>query len=416
MTSIFQHELDGDIPVGEAWVNQRHLETNVEVIGPPRQGKTTLVEWLILGLTERVDTGILHIDPTGDSYRKILGWLADGRLSAVKSRRPIWLVDLDEKVLRYNPLTLAKRDPAAFVPALYSALALINNDQGIHRQMARWVMNTLESLIALDLPFAMAERWLLDKDWRDQHMSSLDKTLQLHWSQATSGKLDSAVGWFDVFSRKNLGPMFSGDGFDWADVYDEQPFVLVNLGCRRLGGDIRFRKAVGALFITGLLSTAMFAPRKRRWHIFVDDATFYTPEHVGPILTESGHYKLFLTLIHHIPFDGGLQRLVDAGCLTKFYFGEYARMRLGRYQCAYVHDRAHMDYLNLEPTPEIYGRTDLLKTQVYDHPWYGEVKREEAAEPPRDAPRTGRPPGAPPPSYGAHQKSKKPGSRPGRRN
>src|SRR6266851_4772447 len=120
MTTTFEHELARDVPIGNLWIERTHYEKHIQIVGASGQGKTTLSEHVLLGILDRQEAGILHLDPTGDSYRKFRGWLADGRLE-----RSAWLVDLDETILRYNPLAAAKKDPGAFVDALFSALHLI---------------------------------------------------------------------------------------------------------------------------------------------------------------------------------------------------------------------------------------------------------------------------------------------------
>jgi DNA helicase HerA-like ATPase len=157
VNDAYRHEVDLDVPIGNAWVRRKHYEKHIEILGASGQGKTTLAEHLILGILERQDAGILHLDPTGDSYRKFVGWLAEGRLD-----RPAWLVDLDHAALRYNPLAAAKKDPGAFVDGLYSSLHLIQaTDAGTqHRQMRRFVIATLRALIECDLTLADAYQWL----------------------------------------------------------------------------------------------------------------------------------------------------------------------------------------------------------------------------------------------------------------
>jgi hypothetical protein len=41
-----------------------------------------------------------------------------------------------------------------------------------------------------------------------------------------------------IFTGDPLRSMFSGNGFTWDAVYDEQPLVLVNLGARKLDTSI----------------------------------------------------------------------------------------------------------------------------------------------------------------------------------
>lgn len=450
MKTAYQHELDGDVPIGQAWVDRSHYEKHIEIAGGSGQGKTTLVEWLMLGVLERTDAGMLLVDPTGDSARKWLGWLAEGTV-----QRPCYLVDVTGPVLRYNPLAVEKEPKrvASHVAGLFEALHLIQSDTpaGQHRQMQRFVTATLRALIESDLTLADAYWWLTDETFRAKHLAKITHPeTRAEWQRGPSkNDLKSTENWFAAFWEHDwLKAMYSGNGFDWARVYDEQAVVLLNL--RGLFDSVRYSRAVAALFLTGLLTAASSAERPKRWYAVIDDATNYTPTHVGPILTLGRHFDLFLVLIRHQEFQGSLQRAVDVGCRTKFIFGgvpkeyqstttlddwrihetrtlyatetervtasrdiaprkiEVVPAMLPAFRCLYVHDGRPQGIIDLERTPEFYGDVEAFKAKVFSHAWYGEAPKEPPQRVARLAP-------ASPPPIGADPKSERPRARQDRR-
>lgn len=434
--NVFKHELKGDVPIGGAWIEHGHCEKHIEIVGGTGQGKTTLAEWLMLGILERNEAGLLLIDPTGDSCRKYLGWLADGMLE-----RPCYLVDVDGPVLRYNPLAMDKEPKtlATGIAGLFEALHLIQSDlpAGQHRQMQRFVTATLRALIEADLTLADAQQWLFDPGYRAKYLGRIkhEETRQEWLREPSPAKIESTENWFSVFWEHDwLKAMFSDNGFDWAHAYCEQPAVLVNL--RGLAGSIRYAKAIAAMFITGLLNHARTAPVKKLWYVVVDDATDYTPAHVAQLLTLGRHFDLFLVLIHHQPFHASLQGAVDVGCRTKFTFGEIPKkyrwkepppdnVRASRsrswvdqasgfrytiseplsrptpvegptslpgFQCLHVFDERVIQVLTLEATPEAFADIETFKTKIYSNPWYGESKKEPRGKPSAPHTKPPRPP------------------------
>jgi hypothetical protein len=400
-SSIYLHEFNKDVPIGEAWVESGHYQKHIEVVGGSGQGKTTLAEWLMLGILERNEAGLLLIDPTGDSYKRYLGWLASGRV-----QKDAWLVDPGDKILHYNPLAIDK-DPlklASHVSGLYEALHLIQSDSspGQHRQVARFVTSTLRALIEANLTLADAFNWLTDDVFRAKHLRAIthEETLK-EWARGPSANdLKSTMNFFAAFwEHDGLKQMFSADGFVWERAYSNQPVVLVNLAS--MAGSLRFSKAVAAMFLTGLLEHARVAPVKKRWYAVIDDATDYTPAHVSQLLTLGRHFDLFLILIHHQGFDGRLQGAVDIGCRTKFFFGDipseyrwtvqeyysvgtrYPQERVRQvsgpsasksFTCLEVFDRKAIQSISLEPTPESYEDVDPYKARIYTRPEYQKRK------------------------------------------
>ena len=428
--TLYQRFYSGDMPIGGGWLEEQHYRTNIEVLGPPRHGKTTLVEHLILGMLANGSSapGILHIDPTGDGYRKLLGWVAEGRIN-----RPVWLVDLDEKSLRYNPLSAAKGDPGAFVPGLYEALHLMQTREssGQHRVMQEFATATLHALVENDLTLADGLLWLKNPPKggirTEARIARIrDDTARLSWeSDPPPRDLRSTDHWFNVFAQEPLRSMFSGNGFTWEAVYDDQPLVLVNLGAQKLGTSIERRKAVAAMFVTGLFTTAFtrHGNAAKPWYVVIDDATNYTPPHIAPLLVESeGHRKLFFVLMHHTPFDGPLQRSVDVACRSKFFFGRLPEKRddftgssVPRLATVHVFDGHYLQTLQPEKTPDLYQNTAALKERVFAHPWYGAAPTPPPEMPENDAgptPTRTAPTTAPPRE--THTKPFRPKHRPGR--
>ncbi len=424
--TAYQRFLNGDLFICNSWIERHQHQANIEILGPPRHGKTTLVEHILLKLLDNEETpGVLHIDPTGDGYRKILGWLADGRID-----RPAWLVDVDgDKILRYNPLQGAKKEPEIHVPGLYEALHLTQATEspGQHRQMQKFATATLHALIDNDLTLADAVRWLkVPGERTPRRVSNIrDGAARLDWEgEPSRNDLRSAENWFSVFAQEPLKTVFSGRGFAWDEVYDAQPIVLVNLGARRLGTSLSQRKAIAAMFVVGLFTTAFARREKRPWYAIIDDATHYTPPHIGPLLVESeGHHRLYFVLMHHTGFDGALQRAVDVGCRSKFFFGQLPRKfpsfnyaAVARYSTAQFFDETFVQMVWLDRTPDPDAEPEEVeefKRKLYEHPWYQKAEENEPQAPPRNDRRTP----SPPPPFGqqGNPKSKRPGSYQGRR-
>lgn len=402
--SVYLHELDGDIPIGEAWIPREHIEKHIEIIGGSGQGKTTLTETLMLGLLERHEAGLLLIDPKGTSCQRWLGWAAEGRVN-----RPVWYIDLEEKVLRYNPLG-AEKDPTKIsrhVEGLWEALCRIRTTGPTtqYRQMQRFVSATLRALIEANLTLADAFWWLTDRKpnggdgFRNQYLHRIKHPeTRAEWVRSpSSNDLKSSMNFFEAFWRDDrIKAMYSGDGWDWQTVYDQQAIVLVNL--RPFFNSTDLAKAVGTMFITGLVShAAALKTGHKLWYVVVEDATEYVPEHVSQLLTMTREFDLYLALIHHQDFDGKLQAAVDKGCRTKFCFGEIPvehRWKvpgftalghrtwvsgptwLDGYTCLHVFDGRVVQTIKVVPSPDAYANTEEFKSAILAHPWYGETKKE----------------------------------------
>src|SRR5262245_52551413 len=223
--SIYQHEFDGDLPIGKSWIAQSHYDKHIEIVGGTGQGKSTLTEWLMLEIQERNDAGMLLVDPTGDSCDKWIGWLADGFVT-----RPCYLVDFTGPLLRYNPLHIDKNPKklASHVSGLFEALSLIQGDAtpGQHRQMQRFVTAPLRALIECDLTLADAYTWLTDGAFRRNKLTQYLKRNNLvgmnqapewvkEWFRDPSqAKLESTENWFAAFwEHDGLKEMYGGNGF-----------------------------------------------------------------------------------------------------------------------------------------------------------------------------------------------------------
>jgi hypothetical protein len=425
--SEFDHFLRRDIEIGDQWVDRDHLEKHIEIIGGSGQGKTTLAEQLMLGVLTKKPAGILLIDPTGDSCDKYLGWVAEGRIT-----RPAYSVSFPDLVPRFNPLTPSD-DVAGQVSGLFEALHLIQSDTpaGQHRQMQRFVTATLRALIEAGLTLADAFNWLTDESFRQKHLGAIrHPETRLEWQRSPSQtELRSTLNWFAVFwEHDGLKKMYSGTGFDWSRVYEEQAIVLISL--RGFLGSLRYSKAVGALFLTALFNHAAARKTHKLWYAVIDDATDYTPAHVAQYLTLGRHFNLFLVLIHHLEFPGSLQRYVQSGCRTKFYFGQIPREHHWRVPASTPTGRASMvdgpDYLPAFTALQVYDGRVVQQLQLerspkptkepdvspfVNHDWY--KPRVDSPLPP-EAPRHAVPPSSPPPGFGANPKSPRPRTPKGR--
>lgn len=411
--TAFQHELRKDVPIGPAWVTREQYTKHIEVLGGSGRGKTTLTEQLFLGILQREKAGVLHIDPKGTSVERFLGWAEEGRFA-----NEVWYVNQHEKPLRYNPLTIEKnpiRIPA-YVDELIEALQLTQADASMpsqHRQMRRYVKATLQALIDLGRTLPDSQDWLFDEARRHRDIAKIrDPAVRAEWQRGVSqAKLESTENWFAAFWDESLRSMFSGDGFDWAEVYDRQAAVLVDLSPFILSQHLA--RAVGAMFITGLIHHAFHAERKKLWFVVVEDATDYLPDHVGPILTLGREFGLYLYIVHHIDFPSRLQERVSRGCLTKFHFSELDKLLpLQPFECMQTYDDKIVQRIRLKSSQDPRSTGERLKQEVFARPWYGEMPR---AEPVRAAGAPGK--SAPPPglTVEVNPQSSRPRTHPGRR-
>lgn len=435
---IFDRELQDHIPICNGWLEPKHYLKHWEILGPTETGKSTLVQWFMLELLERQEAGILYVDPTGRGYQRMLGWLAEGAI-----QRPCYVVDLERYFPKYNPLDIDTRDGVKVgrhIEGLFEVLSLIKSDAplGQHQQMQRFVTATLRALIECNLTLAHAYKWLTDEAWRRQQINhymqrkGVSRNNNPEWldewiQEPSRSDLRSTLNWFAVFWSDALKSMYNGNGFTWEKVYDEQPLVLVNLAS--VSDSLRYSKAIGSLFLTGLITHGRHTKQPRLWYAIVDDATDYVPNHVGQIINIARHAGVYLILIHHVAFDGKLQGRVNHGCRTKFFFGPIAKenqweiespydteiiqrevvelpdgtrqyhsrriqsskpaagpTHLPAFQCLHVFDGHNVQTIELEPTPEPEGDGEEWLDQVgrfRDHPWYQHAKDggKEADEP-----------------------------------
>lgn len=410
--STERHIYDGDIEIGkDVWIPADHLYKHVEIIGGTEQGKTTF----LLNILEKMlrprypgeVPGILFIDPKGSGCEKILQWKAAGRIN-----RPVWYIDLEEKTIHYNPLSCPAKDPikiSKLVSELWEALCRIksagNTDQ--HTVMKRFVSATLRALIECDLKLTDARWWLTNrqpdrnnlKKFRHEHIERIkDRETYDEWAGngPPQKMVESSITFFEPFWRDNrLKNMYSADGWEWNVIYPEKPIILVNL--HSFLNDEQLAKAVGTIFISGLMihaySLKPHSPEIRRWHIIVDDATVYLPEHVGRTMTMTREFKVYWWLLRHQDFEGGLKKAVDLLALTKFIFGEFEDRTVrphqyyvpNRFQCAHTFGNppkfvqwlypVEMPYLKVDVEPE--------KQEIYSREWYQTKKEPESVAPVR---------------------------------
>jgi hypothetical protein len=284
-------------------------KTHMEVLGASGLGKTYFLEHLI-----REDIlegrGVCLIDPTGNLYDRIVGWLA----SEPDLDPPLILMNPadDEYVTGYNPLRRSGKDIDFRVDEIINAIARV---WGVDNLQSTPLIKTCLKLIFL----ALAERGLTlvearhcispdNTDVRDFLTSPFAGTLAGDlWAQYSKEKTDDrffsdfsgAMRRLLDFSAPRLQRIFGQQetAIDLRQLMDTNGVLLVNLSRKALSHDAA--RLLGTLLVYDLLLTAQERPKGAPpFYLYVDECYDYMNEDVGRILDRCRQFGLHAILAH----------------------------------------------------------------------------------------------------------------------
>jgi len=283
--------------------------THMEILGASGLGKTYFMEHLI-----REDIiagrGVCLIDPTGNLYNRLVGWLARNP----GLRKPVVLFNPadDEYVTGYNPIRPARKDVEFLVDDVINAIARV------------WGATDLQStpllkrcLKLIFLPLAQQGLSLVEarhfinphgKNLRDYLSGPLAGTLAgdiwtLYQDEAAARQFfadfGSTISRLLDFSAPRLERIFgqTEHALDLRQVLDQGAVLLVNLGSQQISRDAA--RLLGTLLVYDLFLTALERPLGARpFYLYIDECYDFVNEDVGLILDRCRQFGLHAVLAH----------------------------------------------------------------------------------------------------------------------
>jgi hypothetical protein len=294
--------------------------THVHVIGSSGTGKTRLLEHMIHEdiLARR---GLCLIDPTGNLYDHIVGWLArNPRLD-----RAVVLLNPgeDDYVTGYNPLRHSAKDLSLRVEEIVKACAKVwgadnMNATPLLKKCLRMIFTVLahrelslleaEHLInpnGVDLRSYLAgplAGTILGTQWEFYNEEDRVKQFFADFSSSINRLVE-------FLTSPRIARMFgqTEHTIDIRQIMDSGGILLVNLTRRFLSQDSA--RLLGTLLVNDFYLTATERPEGARpFYLYIDECWQFINEDIGRILDECRQFGLHLILSHQ-----HLAQLKEAG-------------------------------------------------------------------------------------------------------
>ncbi len=306
------------LPLGKANFRGKEIEFGIKkkdrrrhiyIIGKTGQGKTTLLENMILSDIQN-NAGVAYLDPHGDSVQRILDYIPKERIDDVIYLN---LTDVDHP-FAFNPLEKVSWEQRHFV-----ALSLVSIFKKIwvDAWSARMEYILTNALLALlEWPGATlldVNRLLADDNFRRKIIETLkDPIVRAFWINEFSkyhlqfrieaiAPIQNKVGQFitNPLIRNIIGQTESS--FDLREIMDTGKILLVNLSVGAIGEETS--SLLGGLLITKLQLAAMSRvdiPEEQRkdFYLYIDEFQNFSTESFVNILSEARKYRLCLILAH----------------------------------------------------------------------------------------------------------------------
>jgi len=304
-------------------------DKHLYVCGGTGTGKSKFLEHLIrqdIKNWHKSKCGLILLDPHGNLYDNLVGWLAwNERVLDV----PVIPIDLrqDNWVVSYNLLrqrTLA--DPAVLVDNITDAMAYVWGQGGTNQTplFARWAGNVLRTLYEKNLTLVESEH-LIDrvaKQVRYAMTSDLkDRPSRQDWAFADTlnakdfeAQIGSTVNRLQRFIRnQTMRSMFGQPdvSLDLGRALEEGSIILVSLATEHA----KVSKENAELFATLLLSDLWTAAQERGkrdgvkpFYCYLDEFQRFISPTIAENLDEARGFGLHITMAHQFP-----NQLLDRG-------------------------------------------------------------------------------------------------------
>jgi hypothetical protein len=298
-------------------LTREHRDKHLYICGATGTGKSKFLESLIrqdIAHWRQSRSGLLLLDPHGNLYDSIMGWLAQAGVD-----RPVIPIDLrrDDWVVSYNVLRKRPATAAVIIDAIVSAMAHVWGATGTDQtpRFARWASNVLQALYERDLTLVEAIQLLDSPDIRAHITACLqDRFAQRDWEMAArlsvrdfENEVSSTINRLQRFLRNDqLRTMFGQQevSLDLGAAIDEGAIVLVSLATERA----RISRENSDLFATLLLSDLWTAaqergkrPGLRPFYVYLDEFQRFVTPTIADSLDEARGFGIHLTMAHQFP-------------------------------------------------------------------------------------------------------------------
>ena len=323
-----QHSL-ASIPAGEvllgrdrtsgelASVTPKELSTHMHVLGATGTGKSFFLEGMFESLILQGHGGCF-IDPHGESYHRMLGYLATLNRLRPQLRLSERVIPFDpsdtQNLLSFNPIA---RNAKVFD---YQVTTLMEGMRKCWKapnftdtpRLARWLFNTTHALIESEV--GLVQGWEMVKPYPSPLRQAITQRIknrlvreEWEWLDGNRPKdqgelVESTLNRFKPFSvnevlRGIFGPR--GNTLDVPAVIDEGKILLVNLSSKNTLTPAQ-RDLLGTLLVSEMLTAAFSRPpeKRRPFFLFLDEFQNFVTTDMCEILDGGRKFGLHAVLAH----------------------------------------------------------------------------------------------------------------------
>ena len=324
-------------------IEQRH--THAYVIGQPGTGKSRLLEdWIMQDI--RSGQGVCLIDPHGDLYQHVLA-----KVACIPNlwNKVVLINPIDAKwVVQLNPLHVPEgTTPERIAWFLSDIILKIWKLERNQAPRMTWMMvNTFTALADLQLPITATSRFLMDFDYRIQHLKRLrNESARFYFTDEFPEKPSLIREWVSPLLNKmgsflqdpDITAMFTNSkGIDMLDLMDQRCIILVQIPKGLLGENTS--NLLGAFIVAQIQQSALARKKesdRKPYYLYLDEFQNYTTDNISDILSESRKYQLSMVLAHQYlqQLDEDIQAAVlnTSGAIVCFRTGFDDALRLAKH-------------------------------------------------------------------------------------
>ena len=294
-------EDEGTVEVG---LSEDQRSRHLHILGRTGSGKSKFLEALIRQ-DIRAGRGFLLLDPKGDLYRAVLGYI----IGEFRDGRNLILVDQNEPdyTAGLHYLYEPGRTPEFLANRAMAGLSRVFGDEEAGITLRNWLPDLLKALIEADLPLADGRAFIDDPNFRAAVVKRLrDPALRQVWEQYEQNK--RSQGAVELAVRNRLRPLDSGElrvllgqtqtTLDWGTILARGQWVLVNLEAHRVS--FQSQQMLGVMLLHQIIEAARRVPekRRRRFYVYCDEFQNFICEDFARALEEMRAFELSFVLVH----------------------------------------------------------------------------------------------------------------------
>ncbi|MBI1744116.1 type IV secretion system DNA-binding domain-containing protein, partial [Candidatus Acetothermia bacterium] len=299
-----------------ATISPEHLQTHMQIIGATGVGKSKFLEALARQIIKaKSQPALVVLDPHGDLYHDILAYCV-----AHKIRDRLVILDPHEQQFRtgFNPMRRDQRSITYQSVMMLEGIKKCWGQETFHQtpRMARWLYNTIRSLVEAELTLAEATD-LLDPHDNPVRNAVLpfvkDPIVKRDWQWYTSltgphaknlreERTESAWNRIQMFLKfPEIAQMLTQQRsvIDFGNILSQGKILLVNL--KHAGLMSRDESSLlGTLIINDIVAAAFQRDpeERRRCYLMIDEFQNFVTKDLCAILDGGRKFGLHLILAH----------------------------------------------------------------------------------------------------------------------